>query len=134
MWQRGQEVFAEVAVAEGVTVAGFGIHPVVLDAALHAMGVAGEQAETVLPFSWQGVCLHAAGASRGRVRLAPVGDGAVAVHLAVRAGLPVLSVRELLVRPVSAKALSAAVAAAAGGSGGLVGVVWAPAELGAHRY
>ena len=40
LWRRGREVFAEVAVGEGVTVAGFGIHPVVLDAALHAWGIA----------------------------------------------------------------------------------------------
>ncbi|HZC51439.1 MAG TPA: acyltransferase domain-containing protein, partial [Mycobacterium sp.] len=130
MWQRGQEIFAEVAVGEGVTVAGFGIHPVVLDAALHAMGVVGEQAETILPFSWQGVCLHAAGASRVRVRIAPAGAGAVSVELADGAGLPVLSVRELVLRPVSAKALSAAVAAAAGGGGGLFDVVWSPVPVG----
>ncbi|OMC47232.1 type I polyketide synthase, partial [Mycobacterium sp. IS-1264] len=129
MWQRGQEIFAEVAVGEGVTVAGFGIHPVVLDAALHAMGVVGQQVETMLPFSWQGVCLHAAGASRVRVRIAPAGAGAVSVDLADGAGLPVLSVRELVLRPVSAKALSAAVAAAAGGGGGLFDVVWSPVPV-----
>jgi len=129
LWRRGREVFAEVAVGEGVTVAGFGIHPVVLDAALHAWGIAEGGDSTVLPFSWQGVCLHAAGASRVRVRLAPVGEGAVSVDLADRAGLPVLSVRELLVRPVSAKALSAAVAAAAGGSGGLFEVALSPIAL-----
>ena len=78
-----------------------------VDAALHAMGVAGEQTETMLPFSWQGVCLHAAGASRARVRIAPVGVGAVSVDLADGAGLPILSVRELVVRPVSTAQLSA---------------------------
>ena len=79
----GIRIFAEVAVPEdaGVKVGGFGIHPVVLDAALHAMGMAGEQAQTVLPFSWQGVSLHAAGASRVRVRIAPVGAGAVSVEV-----------------------------------------------------
>src|SRR6185312_14156245 len=56
----GAVVFAEVAVPEvaGTEVGGFGIHPVLVDAALHAMGVAGEQQQTMLPFSWQGVCLH----------------------------------------------------------------------------
>ncbi|WP_142245670.1 zinc-binding dehydrogenase, partial [Mycobacterium sp. IS-836] len=85
--------------------------------------------ETMLPFSWQGVCLHAAGASRVRVRIAPAGAGAVSVDLADGAGLPVLSVRELVLRPVSAKALSAAVAAAAGGGGGLFDVVWSPVPV-----
>ena len=124
LWRRGQEVFAEVTVGEGVAVAGFGIHPVVLDAALHAWGVADAGDATMLPFSWQGVCLHAAGASRVRVRIAPAGTGAVSVELADVTGLPVLSVRELVVRPISAAALSAAVAAAAGGGGGLFEVAW----------
>ncbi|MEB3981854.1 type I polyketide synthase [Mycobacterium sp. 663a-19] len=129
MWQRGNEVFAEVAVPEaaGTEVGGFGIHPVLLDAALHAMGVAGEQAETMLPFSWQGVCLHAAGASRARVRIAPVGVAAVSVDLADGAGLPVLSVRELVVRPVSVAQLSAP--AGPRGGGGLFEVTWAPVPL-----
>jgi acyl transferase domain-containing protein/NADPH:quinone reductase-like Zn-dependent oxidoreductase/NADP-dependent 3-hydroxy acid dehydrogenase YdfG/acyl carrier protein len=129
LWRRGQEVFAEVTVGDGVTVGGFGIHPVVLDAALHAWGVADAGDATMLPFSWQGVCLHAAGASRVRVRIAPAGTGAVSVELADGTGLPVLSVRELMVRPISAAALSAAVAAAAGGGGGLFQIAWSPAPL-----
>ncbi|HEY2501283.1 MAG TPA: acyltransferase domain-containing protein, partial [Mycobacterium sp.] len=129
MWRLGNEVFAEVALPEvaGAKIGDFVIHPVLLDAALHAMGVAGEQAETMLPFSWQGVCLHAAGASRGRVRITPVGVAAVSVDLADGAGLPVLSVRELVVRPVSAAQLSATAAPRAGG--GLLEVMWSPVSL-----
>ncbi|HEV7579829.1 MAG TPA: beta-ketoacyl synthase N-terminal-like domain-containing protein, partial [Mycobacterium sp.] len=129
LWRRGQEVFAEVSAGEGVTMGGFGIHPVVLDAALHAWGIAEGGESTMLPFSWQGVCLHAAGASRVRVRIAPVGTGAVSVDLADGTGLPVLSVRELVVRPISIGALSAALAAAAGGGGGLYEVAWSPVSL-----
>ncbi|OJZ67893.1 polyketide synthase [Mycobacterium paraffinicum] len=130
VWRRGTEIFAEVEAPQqaGVAVGGFGIHPVVLDAALHALGVADEGAETVLPFSWQGVCLYAAGASRVRVRLAPVGQGAVSVELADSSGLPVLSVRELVTRPVSAAQLSAAAAARSGG-GELLEAVWSPVTL-----
>ncbi|MGD1257525.1 SDR family NAD(P)-dependent oxidoreductase [Mycobacterium seoulense] len=130
VWRRGAEIFAEVEAPQqaGVTVGGFGIHPVVLDAALHALGVADQGAETVLPFSWQGVCLHAAGASRVRVRLAPVGKGGVSVELADPSGLPVLSVRELATRPVSAAQLSAAAAARSGG-GELLEAVWSPVRL-----
>jgi acyl transferase domain-containing protein len=56
VWRRGDEVFADVEVPtdSGVTVGGFGIHPVLLDASLHALGVAGQGAQAVLPFSWQG--------------------------------------------------------------------------------
>ena len=127
VWRRGTETFAEVELPQqaGVSTGGFGIHPVVLDAALHALGVADERIETVLPFSWQGVSLNAAGASRVRVRLAPVGTGAVSVELADSSGLPVLSVRELVTRAVSADQLAAAVAARSG-SGELLDVVWSP--------
>ncbi|SPM42936.1 erythronolide synthase, modules 3 and 4, partial [Mycobacterium numidiamassiliense] len=129
LWRRGQEVFAEVSAGEGVTAGGFGIHPAVLDAALHAWGIAEGGDSTMLPFSWQGVCLHAAGASRVRVRIAPAGSGSVSVDLADGTGLPVLSVRELVVRPISIGALSAALAAAAGGGGGLYEVAWSPVLL-----
>ncbi|WP_156661035.1 type I polyketide synthase, partial [Mycobacterium sp. 852002-51163_SCH5372311] len=129
MWRLGSVVFAEVAVPEvaGAGDGSFGIHPILVDAALHAMGLADDQQQTMLPFSWQGVCLHAAGASRLRVRIAPVGAGAVSVELADGAGLPVLSVRELVVRPVSADALSVAASRTAGG---LLEVVWSPVSLG----
>ncbi|MEE2854191.1 MAG: SDR family NAD(P)-dependent oxidoreductase [Actinomycetota bacterium] len=130
VWRRGTETFAEVELPQqaGVSTAGFGIHPVVLDAALHALGVADAQVETVLPFSWQQVSLYAAGASRVRVRLAQVGSGAVSVELADSSGLPVLSVGALVTRPVSADQLTAAVAARSG-SGELLEVVWSPVPL-----
>lgn len=55
MWQRGDEIFAEVALPDDAAAGDdFGVHPVLLDAALHALGVAGEKDQTVLPFSWQG--------------------------------------------------------------------------------
>ncbi len=130
LWQLGTEIFAEVALPEdaGLTVGGFGIHPVLLDAALHAMGVAGEHALTVLPFAWQGLSLHAAGASRVRVRIAPVGADSVSLELADPVGLPVLTLRELAFRPVSDQALSAAVR----DGGGLFEVVWSPVVLGGN--
>ena len=134
VWRRGDDIFAEVEAPHdaGLTLSGFGIHPVVLDAALHALAVADKQDQIVLPFSWQGVCLHAAGASRVRVRLAPVGTGAVSVELADPTGLPVLSVRELLTRPVSAQQLSAAVARSGGGE--LLEVVWSPMVLSSNDF
>jgi polyketide synthase 7 len=127
VWRRGTEIFAEVAVPQdaGVTLGGFGIHPVLLDASLHALGVGGDQDQLVLPFSWQGVTLHAAGATQVRVRIAPAGAGAMSLEIADAAGLPVLSVRELVVRPVSAEQL----AAAARPAGGLLEVTWSPVAL-----
>ena len=133
MWRRGEEVFAEVAVPEGVGLDGFGIHPALLDAALHAvaLGVDTDTTQTVLPFLWQQVSLYAGGAGRVRVRITPAGDGAVSVELADTEGLPVLSVGSLVTRPVSDEQLRSAISAAAGGGAeqGLLEVVWSPITL-----
>ncbi|OBK49885.1 type I polyketide synthase [Mycobacterium sp. 1081908.1] len=127
VWRRGTEIFAEVAAPQdaGVALGGFGIHPVLLDASLHALGIGGDQDQIVLPFSWQGVALHAAGAAHVRLRIAPAGPGAMSLELADPAGLPVLSVRELVVRPVSAEQLAAATRP----GGGLLEVTWSPVSL-----
>ncbi len=133
-WIRGDEVFAEVRlpdVAGGVN--GFGVHPALLDAALHALVVAGQDAdrtgspttEVLLPFSWQNVSLHAAGASTVRARIAPVGESAVSVDLADGLGLPVLSVGAMVARPVSEQQLRAAVSGS--GPDRLFEVIWSPA-------
>ena len=131
VWRRGEELFAEIAVPEdaGVEVSGFGVHPMLLDSALHAVVLAGQGAQTALPFAWEGVTLHATGATALRARIAPAGVNALSVQLADAAGLPVLSVRSMMVRPVSAEQLRSAAAAAAGGGGGVEGlfeVVWSP--------
>ncbi|MEU9191484.1 acyltransferase domain-containing protein, partial [Streptomyces sp. NPDC048484] len=85
VWRRGEEVFAEVALPQvaGEVAGSFGLHPALLDAALHGVAfssVAGERAE--LPFSWGGVSLFASGASVLRVRLMPLGVGVVSVEAA----------------------------------------------------
>ena len=132
MWRRGLEIFAEVALPEGVSANGMGIHPVLLDAALHAGILSiGAARQTALSFCWQGVSLHAAGASRVRVRIAAATEeDAVSIELADTTGRPVLSVRSLLVRPVSADQLQAVISAAADQpSHGLLEVKWSPITL-----
>ncbi|MBS4727409.1 SDR family NAD(P)-dependent oxidoreductase [Mycobacterium sp. SM1] len=133
MWRRGLEIFAEAAVPDGVQTSGVGIHPALLDAALHAGILSiGDAQQTALSFCWQGVSLHAAGASRVRVRIAAAADeDAVSVELADTTGQPVLSVRSLLVRPVTAEQLQAAVSAGASGNAGLglMELTWSPITL-----
>jgi mycoketide-CoA synthase len=134
MWRRGDEVFAEVAVPEGVVDVGagkFGIAPMLLDAALHAGVLGSGGAVMALPFSWEGVSLHAVGASAARVRIAPAGVGAVSVDLADGCGLPVLSVGSMRARAVSVQQLTAAVEAL--GPDRVFELVWSPAPaVGSH--
>ena len=129
-WRRGQEVFAEAALPEAVPADSYGLHPALLDAALHAIGL-GSFAGTggdgpVLPFAFTGVALHAAGAAAVRVRLAPAAGG-IAVQLADAAGMPVASVQSLAIRPADQAALTAA----GGGQQWLFSVDWQPHEVAA---
>ncbi|MEU1807318.1 type I polyketide synthase, partial [Streptomyces sp. NPDC019937] len=105
-WRRGDAVFAEVALPEEVEPGGFGVHPALLDAVLHAAVFAGgdEGAENgVLPFSWEGVSLFASGATTVRARLSYGGREAISIAVSDAAGAPVASVDGLLVRPVVAE-------------------------------
>ncbi|MFD5799235.1 type I polyketide synthase [Streptomyces diastatochromogenes] len=127
-WRRGDEVFAELLLPDGHSedAAAFGLHPALLDSALHAieLGVLPGTGEPRLPFAWSGVRLFATGATAARVRLAPAGDDAVTIEVADAAGAPVASVDALAVRAVSAEQL-----AAVGGAApeGLLRVEWVPA-------
>ncbi|MBL1102783.1 type I polyketide synthase, partial [Streptomyces coffeae] len=108
VWRRGAEVFAEVEVGEEAQASGFGVHPAVLDAVSQSAVFVGEGPGVgggALPFSWEGVTLHACGARVVRARLAPAGRGAVAIEMVDGAGDPVASVEALLVRPVAADEL-----------------------------
>ncbi|WP_344138112.1 polyketide synthase dehydratase domain-containing protein, partial [Saccharopolyspora halophila] len=98
-WRLGDEVFAEVVLPEEVETSGFGLHPALLDASLHALGFAGEQASAgVVPFSWRGISLHASGASQLRVRMSVAADGSMGIALADSGGAQVASVDSLVVR------------------------------------
>nr|WP_175548187.1 type I polyketide synthase [Saccharopolyspora flava] len=107
VWRSGEEIFAEVALPEGTEPAGFGLHPALLDAALHAWPACTDLDTVRLPFLWSGVSLHATGATRLRVRLTP-SDDALSVLVADTDGRPVLTARSLVTRPVADTAFPAA--------------------------
>jgi acyl transferase domain-containing protein/short-subunit dehydrogenase/acyl carrier protein len=108
-WRLGEDVYAEVALPEDTGVEGFGVHPALLDACLHATGLLAGGAETTrLPFAWTGVRLHATGASRLRVRLSGEGADGVALLVADEQGRPVATVGSLVLREISADQLAAA--------------------------
>ncbi|MDN3358998.1 type I polyketide synthase [Actinomadura sp. DC4] len=108
-WRSGEDVYAEVALPEETDVTGYGMHPALLDAALHAAAAlerTGDDGRVRLPFSWSGVSLRASGATRLRVRLSPAGPDAVALSVADASGAPVAQVGALTFRPVSADRLT----------------------------
>ncbi len=111
VWRRGGEVFAEVALGqEHWSEAGrFGLHPALLDSALHAVGVGGVAGldGPGLPFAWTGVSLSAVGSPVLRVRITAV-DGAVSLDLADGTGAPVGRVESLVLRPVTADQIEGA--------------------------
>ncbi|MGW3074082.1 SDR family NAD(P)-dependent oxidoreductase [Kitasatospora sp. NPDC001132] len=103
-WRGEGELFAEVALdpEQDGAAGAFGLHPALLDAALHALGLGalpGAPESASLPFDWHGVALHGVGATALRVRLAPAGPGAVALEATDTSGRPVLTVESLLLRP-----------------------------------
>ncbi|MBH5338517.1 SDR family NAD(P)-dependent oxidoreductase [Streptomyces pactum] len=107
-WRHGEETYAEVELPAGTRPDRFGLHPALLDSALHAALLATVDdpgAGLRLPFSWSGVELYADGAPAARVRLTPAGDGALTVRLADATGAPLAAVQTLATRPVSADQL-----------------------------
>ncbi|MET8161905.1 type I polyketide synthase [Sphaerisporangium sp. NPDC005289] len=110
-WRDGEELFAEIALpeAERGEADRFGVHPALLDAALHIAAHHGlkdvPQGRNRLPFAYGGVRLHASGAAGLRVRLVLHGPDELSLHAADDTGAPVVSVASLRARLVSADRL-----------------------------
>ncbi|MFH8388036.1 SDR family NAD(P)-dependent oxidoreductase, partial [Kitasatospora sp. NPDC018058] len=127
VWRRGQEIFAEVSLPTGQhgEAEAFGVHPALLDAVLHAFLLNTPSASAArLPFTWQGVHLHASGAVDARVRIVPSGTDRMSIQVADAAGEPLVSVEMLAMRPVSAEQMRATDGTTAGS---LFVTTWDPA-------
>ncbi|MEU0054706.1 SDR family NAD(P)-dependent oxidoreductase, partial [Streptomyces sp. NPDC006309] len=126
VWRRGEELFAEAALPQDhrEDADKFAIHPALLDAALHTNAFANpDDDRNVLPFAWNGLVLHAEGASALRVRVAPAGPDALSFQAADETGDLVLTMDSLVSLPVSAEQLGAA---AGGNQDALFAVDWVP--------
>ncbi|MET8461394.1 type I polyketide synthase, partial [Streptomyces parvulus] len=111
VWRRGDEVFAEVALPEEhrEEAGRFGVHPALLEAVLNVPSVGAVAAEgdgVRQPLDWNGVVLHAVGASALRVRLLSAGPDTVALDAADETGGPVLSAQSLTLRALTAEQLA----------------------------
>ncbi|MDI6413682.1 SDR family NAD(P)-dependent oxidoreductase, partial [Streptomyces albus] len=111
VWRRDGELFAEVALGDEFRAEAdrFGLHPAVLDAALQPLSYDERSAGVRrLPFCWNGVTLHATGASLLRVAIVPGATGdSYALTVADTEGAPVLTAEALTLRPYDGSPLSA---------------------------
>ncbi|GIH19405.1 hypothetical protein Raf01_75770 [Rugosimonospora africana] len=113
-WRHGPDLYAEVRLdptwsAEATR---YGIHPVLLDAAMHASALAEEQDTgdgPRVPFALAGVRLHASGAVAARVRVRPAGS-AVSVAVTDLAGRPVAEISSLVTRPLPRESQAVSIA------------------------
>ncbi|WJK34787.1 type I polyketide synthase [Solwaraspora sp. WMMA2065] len=128
-WRRGDELFAEVSLPEPA--AGYGLHPALLDAALHVgLLVDDDQDVALLPFTWSDFKLAAVGVRAVRVRLTRVrGDVETRLVVTDTDDRPVASVRSIIARPVSRDQLAATHPAV---GDALFTIGWRPAAAG-HR-
>ncbi|MFD4264132.1 acyltransferase domain-containing protein, partial [Streptomyces sp. NPDC058534] len=111
VWRRGEELFAEAALAQDQRPdAGlFGLHPALLDAATQpALSLAGSDDETPLLSAWHDVVLHAEGATSLRIMLTRTGSDTLSFAAVDETGTPVLRMRSVAARPVSAEQVGAA--------------------------
>ncbi|WP_406674800.1 type I polyketide synthase [Nonomuraea sp. N2-4H] len=137
-WKHGDDLYAEVSLPEDEAgPAGYGVHPALLDAAMHVGMLAGLEAEAdggagddndgpLIPFNWRGVALHASGASSLRVRLRRLdGEAVTRLDIADPAGGLVVSVEALTARPLAQTQLTSAT-----GTRWLYELAWRPLATG----
>ncbi|MCV7079674.1 SDR family NAD(P)-dependent oxidoreductase [Mycobacterium szulgai] len=98
-------VSAEVVLPADTDISGYGIHPALLDAALHPLAAAfydtdpsSDTPTPRLPFAFTGVTLHAIGATRLHVQLSATAADTFTLHATDPAGAPVVTIDTLTLR------------------------------------
>ncbi len=125
-WSKGdQEIFADVALPEDQqrSAASYVIHPALLDAAFHGAVLGSlrvhktEGAKVLVPFSWRGIRVHAAGASSVRIAISRGAQVSTAAGTQISAasavlyddgGVPIASIGSLTPREISRAQLAEA--------------------------
>ncbi|MGW1224839.1 type I polyketide synthase [Streptomyces sp. NPDC002530] len=108
-WRLGDTIHADVELPESAHIEAerYGLHPALLDAALHASALGGDTSDAAIPFTWTGVALHTPGTTALRVTLDRSGQRSLTLTATDTAGTPVVSVESLLVRPLPGDTLRA---------------------------
>jgi acyl transferase domain-containing protein len=120
-WKHGDDVYAELRLPVGLQLRPdrFALHPALLDAAMHALGLdgippgitgliadSGDPGERPrIPFLWNGVTISSGRGSALRVRISPTGPGAISLTIWDEAGQPAAAVESLVMLPVSREQL-----------------------------
>ncbi|MEU4160595.1 type I polyketide synthase [Actinoplanes sp. NPDC026670] len=102
LWQGPTEMYAEVALPPAVATdaARFGVHPALLDAALHASLLAEPPDRPRIPFALEGVELHTTAAATARVVLSPLTPDTTRVTMTDRFGRPIVTIDALVTRRI----------------------------------
>ncbi len=123
-WVRGEELYTEAVLPDGVEPGSFRLHPALLDALLHGLGLGLlDVGQGLLPFAWRGAWLGGTGVAAVRARIVRTAPGTVSVLVADDGGRPVGWVESLAVRPLPAGGLRGPEA------GALFRVDWQPASV-----
>ncbi|WP_264079159.1 SDR family oxidoreductase [Mycobacterium szulgai] len=96
-------VVAEIALPADTDVTGYGIHPALLDAALHPLSTLSTPDPTGprLPFALTGITLHATAATHLHVRLTRTSTDTYTLHASDPTGAPVITVSTVMLRALS---------------------------------
>ncbi|MGW4533251.1 SDR family NAD(P)-dependent oxidoreductase [Nocardia sp. NPDC004340] len=115
LWARAGEAFAEIALPDSVRdqAGEFGIHPALLDSALHVILLGGllpapPNGSVAVPFSWEHVGLRGTGSNALRVhaRVSDSGGERISLTFTDQAGTPVGEVGALTLRAIAAGSLT----------------------------
>ncbi|MFJ4689684.1 type I polyketide synthase, partial [Streptomyces sp. NPDC088789] len=108
VWRVGPVRYAEVTLPDEHTGShgpdAFGLHPALLDAALHTLLVDSDNTDVRVPFAWTRVRLYATGATHLRVKAVPTGPDSVEITLYDGEGRLVAEVGEMSLRTLTAEA------------------------------
>jgi thioester reductase-like protein len=130
LWRLGTQFYAECRIPDHIApdAQRYGMHPALLDAALHGCLAAAAEAgllseQALLPFSFSGVGLYAVGASDLRARITVTSEAEYSVDLADGTGSPAGRISALAFRPAGNLGAQARQALA---GRALFGVRWTP--------
>ncbi len=103
---RPEVIYAEVALPAGTDITGYGIHPALLDAALHPLAAMvdrtgeADSAMLRLPYAFSGITLYATAATQLHIHLTRTGDDTYELHATDPTGAPVITISALTLRAV----------------------------------